>query len=181
MTPTEMLMHEHKVILMVLDGLQRLCDRIERTGEVSASQVDQAVDFVRNFADRCHHAKEERHLFPAMQDRGMSAKAGPIAVMLAEHEEGRRLIAAVAAALPMARGKNKASVEEVRQNLLAYIRLLRAHIDKENLILFPMADRILDDADQDRLEKEFEKVEAEEMGEGVHEKYHRMAHEIGKD
>jgi hemerythrin-like domain-containing protein len=181
MTPTDMLKHEHKIINMVLDGLQRQCERIERTGDVSADKLEQALDFLRNFADRCHHAKEERHLFAAMHERGMPIKAGPIAVMLAEHEEGRRRIAAAAAALPMARGKDKAAVEEVRQNLLAYVALLRAHIDKENLILYPMADRILNDDDQRRLEEAFEKVEAEEIGPGVHEKYHRLAHELAED
>lgn len=55
------------------------------------------------------------------------------------------------------------------ENGRAYIGLLRAHIDKENHILFPMADNVLSSEDQEHLGKEFERFETEETGAGVHE------------
>jgi hemerythrin-like domain-containing protein len=69
-------------------------------------------------------------------------------------------------------------VAAVRDNLLGYTRLLRAHIGKEDNVLYPMAERILTPEDQQWLAEEFDRVEAEEMGAGVHEKYHQMAHEL---
>jgi hemerythrin-like domain-containing protein len=57
---------------------------------------------------------------------------------------------------------------------------LRAHIDKEDNVLYPMADRLFTPEDQRALTKAFEKVEAEEIGEGVHEKYHQLAHDLVK-
>jgi hemerythrin-like domain-containing protein len=59
----------------------------------------QGVDFVRNFADRCHHAKEEENLFPRMEARGVPRDGGPIGVMLFEHEEGRAYVRAIAGAI----------------------------------------------------------------------------------
>jgi len=75
-------MHEHKIILQVLDAAEREARRMGETGEVRTERLEQMVDFFRNFADRCHHAKEEKLLFVRMEERGMSREAGPIGVML---------------------------------------------------------------------------------------------------
>jgi hemerythrin-like domain-containing protein len=178
MTPIELLMHEHEIILMVLGAVEREAQQIQDGGPVDAGKIDQMVDFIRNFADRCHHAKEEDLLFVRMQERGMPAQGGPIGVMLMEHVEGRRLVKAVAEALPAAAKGDPQAVAAVRDSLLGYARLLRAHIGKEDNILYPMADRILTPEDQQWLAQEFDRVEAEEIGAGVHEKYHEMAHSL---
>ena len=105
----------------------------------------------------------------------MPAEGGPIAVMLHEHELGRAHVAAVAAALAGAGRGEADALAALREHLAGYIELLRAHIDKEDHILYPMADRLLDAADQAALLEDFARVEREEIGAGVHEKYHRLA------
>ena len=178
MTPIEILKHEHDVILMVLDAAQREAQTIESTGKVDAERVRKFLDFLRNFADRCHHAKEENHLFRRMVQRGFSTEAGPIAVMLAEHDQGRAHLRAVEAAMPAASGGEASAIAEVSDHLRDYVDLLRQHIDKENNVLYVMAEQILTASDQTELSSAFEKVEAEEMGEGTHERFHQLAHEL---
>jgi hemerythrin-like domain-containing protein len=178
MTPTETLMHEHQIILMVLDEAEREAQRIQDDGQARVPEVDQMLDFFQNFADRCHHAKEEDLLFVKMQEKGMPVDGGPIGVMLQEHDEGRRRLRAVAEALPGAANRDPLALTTVRDNLKAYSRLLRAHIGKEDNVLYPMADRLFTPQDQQELSDAFERVEAEEMGEGVHEKYHQLAHDL---
>ena len=68
----------------------------------------------------------------------------------------------------------------MKNSLLAYAELLRRHIQKEDNVLYPMADRVLTGQDQQALAEAFEKVEAQEIGQGVHEKYHRLAHELAE-
>jgi hemerythrin-like domain-containing protein len=177
-TPTEILKHEHQIILLVLDAAEREVQRSGETGQVRTEDVAKMVDLLRNFADRCHHAKEEDLLFVKMQERGFSASSGPIAVMLQEHNEGRRRVKAVADGLAGAAAGDPAAIAQVRDNLAAYAQLLRAHIAKENNILYPMADQALTPDDQQALAAAFDRVEAEEMGAGVHEKYDRLAHEL---
>ncbi len=180
MRPTETLMHEHQIILMVLDAAEREVRRMQETGTVRAERLEQMVDFFRNFADRCHHAKEEKLLFVRMTERGMPREAGPIAVMLYEHDLGRGNVRAVAEALPRAAAGDPAAREAIRSHLTEYIGLLRDHIYKEDHILYPMADQILLPDDQRDLEAAFERVEREEIGEGVHERYHQMAHQLAE-
>lgn len=178
MTPTDILKHEHQIILMVLDAAEQEVRQIQDTGKVRAEKVDKMLDFFRNFADRCHHAKEEDLLFVKMQERGIPAAGGPIAVMLYEHNEGRQRVKAVAEALPNAASGEASAIAAVASNLSAYVQLLRAHIGKEDNILYPMADRVFTPEDQQALAEEFDRVEAEEMGAGVHERYHQLAHEL---
>lgn len=179
MKPTETLVHEHKIIRHVLAAANREADRVE-AGEVDTAKLERILDFLRNFADRCHHAKEERLLFERMKARGLPAKSGPIAVMMAEHEAGRAHIRAVAEALPKAASGDAAARKLLAGHLRGYVELLDAHIFKEDQVLYPIANQILTAEDQTALEADFEKVEAEELGHGTHEKYHQLAHELGE-
>ena len=178
MKPTEELVHEHEVIKHVLKTAADEAVKMQDTEIIRPELIGMMLDFFRNFADRCHHAKEEKHLFPLLEQRGMSHDSGPIAVMLMEHTEGRRRLSNIAGLLPAAGAGDKEAVRSVTENLGAYAALLENHIAKENGVLFPMADRILTRNDQQDLEKAFARVEEVETGEGVHEKYHALAHEI---
>lgn len=179
MNPTETLKHEHKIVLLVLIGAEREARSIQTGGQIHIDEIEQMVDFFQNFVDRCHHAKEERHLFPAMNAKGMPLEAGPLAVMLHEHDLGRAAVRAIAAALErMKRGEADAS-HQLAEGLLGYVELLRNHIAKEDNVLFPLADRMLPAQEQGDLAVLFEKVEEEEIGAGVHEKYHELAHRLG--
>jgi hemerythrin-like domain-containing protein len=171
MRPIENLMSEHRVIETVLDCLERMADRAERDGQLDRASADQALEFLRLFADRCHHGKEEDVLFARMVERGMPKDGGPIAVMLHEHGQGRALISAMAAAA--AAGGAAAFVGPARD----YAALLRAHIQKEDHILYPMAEQVLDDADQADLERRFDKVEAT-LPAGTHERMLAAAREL---
>ena len=178
MTATETLKHEHQVILLVLDAAEREAQGIQRTGQVRPERTKEMIEFFRSFADRCHHAKEENLLFVKMEERGMPVQGGPIGVMLLEHNEGRRVVRATAEALPQAERGEAAALASVSDNLAAFAHLLRAHIHKEDHVLYPMADQMLTAQDQKELAAAFDRVEAEEMGEGVHEKYHQLAHRL---
>ena len=83
--PTEDLVGEHSVIVKMLRVMDKASEEINKGKEVEPELWKGAVDFLQNFVDKCHHTKEEKHLFPTMVERGVSGEAGPIAVMLREH------------------------------------------------------------------------------------------------
>jgi hemerythrin-like domain-containing protein len=178
MQATEVLKHEHQVILHVLDAAEREARYIEAHDDVHGETVEKMVDFFRNFADRCHHAKEEDLLFVKMEERGIPTNTGPIAVMLEEHEMGRAHLKAIADARAAAEQGDAEALTEIKRHLLGYVALLRDHIYKEDNILYPLADEAMTEKDQEVLNEAFDRVESEEIGEGVHERYHAMAHEL---
>lgn len=172
---TDALKHDHRVIEKVLAVLDRL---IENPAETSIETWGKAVEFIRNFADKCHHLKEEKIFFPALEERGIPCQGGPIGVMLMEHEEGRGYVKMMAAALALAKEDPEAARRALVENSTAYLRLLRQHISKEDEILFEMADGALTAEEQKRLLRDFEEHEMGEIGPAVHEKYLKLAQEL---
>jgi hemerythrin-like domain-containing protein len=178
MKPTEILKDEHRVIEQVLAALARMADQAQAQGTLNAEHARDAVEFFRNFADRCHHGKEEAHLFTRMEARGFPREGGPTGVMLNEHEQGRAHVRAMAEAIDAAAAGDKSALERWIQLARGYVALLGQHIEKEDHCLFAMADQALTPADQAELAAQFESVEHEHMGLGTHERYLKLANEL---
>lgn len=159
-SPMAMLRHEHEVILRALAVLERIGQGLEAGRPLDRAVLGRLVDFFRTFADRCHHGKEEAHLFPALERYGIPKEGGPLGVMLREHEEGRALVRTIA------EGDAAETVEAIHR----YVTLLRAHIDKENNVLFPLAEQVLPEEEQHALLRAFEEVEQAVAGPVVHER-----------
>jgi len=167
MKPTDILTEEHTVILRVLDCLEHIAAEAERAGALDGEPAEQAVRFLRGFADEIHHGKEEARLFPAMERKGLPREAGPIAVMLHEHDLGRAEVRGMAESIPTARSGDAAALRQFVTCARGFVALLREHIGKENDVLFPMADALFTPDEQARLLEEFRAVEAQEIGPGV--------------
>lgn len=180
MQATEVLMNEHRVIEQVLLCLDNIAAEARRARKLDGDAARQALDFLRNFADRCHHGKEEEHLFPMMEARGFPRQGGPTGVMFHEHEEGRAHIQTMHAALEQAEAGTDAALQQFVQHAQAYVTLLREHIVKEDHCLFPMADRTLTAADQRQLLDSFTHVEHEKMGAGTHEHFLVVAQQLAE-
>ena len=175
---TDILVEEHDVIERMLAVLKTAAERLDRGENISAEVFLEAVDFIRNFADRCHHAKEEDILFKLMEKRGFTIHNGPISVMLMEHDKGRLFTRNLESAAQKLQKGDRSAKHDIAVNALGYADLLSSHIYKENNILYPMANQSFTREDQEYLKKEFERVEREISGEGVHEKYHHLVHTL---
>jgi hemerythrin-like domain-containing protein len=173
-TASQELVNEHNAILQVLDILETVCARITSEGAYDKKDLEDILEFLKISADKCHHGKEEGLLFPALEEAGMKKEFGPIAVMLSEHVMGRGFIKQIDEALS-SNPFNAAGFVEASKN---YIHLLRAHIQKENQILFPMGDQRLPESKQDELLKKFEEFEKEVIGNGKHEEFHTMINKL---
>jgi hemerythrin-like domain-containing protein len=178
MKPTDILSEEHRVIDQVLDCLERMVQQGETEGKLEAQSARDAVEFFRSFADRCHHAKEESHLFPAMEQKGFSREGGPTGVMMYEHELGRAHVRVMDQAIEAAAAGEVTALAEFSRHARDYITLLRQHIEKEDHCLYTMANQAFTEEDQRRLLAAFERVEHEELESGTHEKYLRIANAL---
>jgi hemerythrin-like domain-containing protein len=92
MKPTEALKKEHEAIKLMLRILEEVSERLESGEKVGPERPESILEFIRVFADKCHHGKEEGLLFPAMEKVGIPRARGPIGVMLFEHKEGRNFV-----------------------------------------------------------------------------------------
>lgn len=167
MGPTEILSAEHRVIEQVLDSLEKMAAQTRAGARLDRERAGQAIEVLRTFADRIHHGKEEHRLFPCMEARGLPRHVGPIAVMLHDHEVGRGLIRRMADGLEQAQGGLDAGDRQFADAAAAYVEMLRDHIGKEDGVLFPLAESVLDPAGADALRAEFERFDREDLEPGV--------------
>ncbi len=175
MRPTQILSSEHRVIEIVLDSLEQMIDRSRASRSLERETAEQFVDFIRTFADGCHHGKEENHLFAALEIKGASRESGPVGVMLHEHQLGRDYVSQMSANIPAAASGDKVALQIFLLNAANYVQLLRAHILKEDQILFPLADSLFSEDEYDKINTDFDHVESHHMGEGTHQKYLNLA------
>ena len=181
MEATNLLMDEHRVIERVISALEIATSRLGSGQTVRPGFFIDASDFIKGFADGCHHKKEEGVLFPAMEAAGVPREGGPIGAMLSDHEAGRLFNRNMrTAAEQLAAGDQSASAD-IERNALGYARLLRQHIMKEDKVLFPMADHVIPTGKQTEVAAAFEHIEHEENGEGVHEKYLALAEALEQE
>jgi hemerythrin-like domain-containing protein len=141
-TATTGLREEHEWILKVSAALENVLDREPDHG-LDFAAIEDCVSFIRLFADACHHGQEEDLLFPELESHGMPRETGPLAVMLQEHEMGRAYASRMKKALPAARSGDPDARSILVNAARGYINLIRGHIQKEDNVLFNLADQVV--------------------------------------
>ena len=167
-TATQDLIHEHIAIQSALRILEKILERMEKNVPIDINDLQGILEFLKEFADKCHHGKEEGFLFPALEKTGVRNEGGPIGVMLLEHNLGRNLIKQMQQSIQ----NGTVNIDQYIEATTAYIKLLRAHIEKENKVLFPMIETRLSVSEQRELLEKFENHEEHVIGSSRHEELH---------
>ena len=160
MTVIEELKAEHQAVLLII--------RI----------LDQILEFLQVFIDQCHHGKEEKVLFPAMVQAGIQQEFGPISVMLYEHARGRSLVQGMKIGVEGYRVHRADAIAQITENAEKYGRLLVKHINKENKVLYVMAERVLSPEKMVEIAKAFVRVDELEIGPDKHEEFYATLHAL---
>jgi len=173
--PTKDLSDEHSGILLMLKIMDRVSEKLRHGKEISKDHLEKIAEFLKNFADQCHHGKEEGILFPELMKDPANHQL--LNELLGEHKTGRDYIRGIHDSLP-SYSPGSPEATHIALNMRGYIALLTSHIEKENNQLFPIADRSLPPALQEELVERFEALERDVIGEGKHEEYHGWLHEL---
>ncbi len=176
--PSEILREEHEVIEHLLHVLGAMASEVERGARVPRGDLEATLEVIVNFADKCHHAKEERVLFPALAKA--SPKEGALLVRRLEgdHRAGRKLVGAMREALPGVVEGKAASRKSFAKSARTYVGLLEAHIAAETDRLLPLVDSAIPPGERAALAADFERIEHEETGAGLHERYEGTIHHL---
>lgn len=149
---TNALSIEHQNILKVIDLVLNECAELNDGKEPKKVFFSEVINFIKNYADGYHHAKEEEILFKAMLQDQYGMHCNPIPVMLMEHDEGRNYVKGMENALLSG---NK---EELIENAKGYCFLLQQHIHKEDNILYPMAEDSVNELLKQEVIKQYNSV-----------------------
>ena len=170
----ELLMTDHETTEKVFDAV---ANAFQDPQGPPPDMVATLVEYFTRYVDGCHNKKEEDHLFPLIERRGIPKTGGPLAVMLQEHEQSRVMLEEL---VPVARayaGGDRSALGDFRARFEEYAALLKSHYWKENDILYPMARRVMTEADAQAVLDGIEATEAA-LGPGTRGKYYAMAARI---
>ncbi|RKD31932.1 hemerythrin domain-containing protein [Thermohalobacter berrensis] len=173
-----LMMEEHKVIKRVLKAIRKLCIKVLNDEEIDYDVFHKIIDFVRNYADRHHHSKEEDILFKKMTEE--LEVENPILGMLAEHDLGRLYMRNLEEAVERVKNGDMDSRVDVIANAISYTDLLHRHIDKEDNTIYKFGKEKLSKSSLQEVEEKSKEVEKEAEEKGVQQKYLRLAEEIEK-
>jgi len=180
MHPIEELTIEHAPIKSMLRVLEKVNEKIAGGKPISTHDLKKGIIFLREFADKCHHCKEEDLLFLKMANNAIPEEIGLINVLLKEHQEGRGYVKKMTEAVEKKEKSPSEFSEIFLDNSKKYIVLLDQHIDKENTVLFPQARQSLSETQLEELERRFRIMEEHLIGSCRHAEYHGLFDELKK-
>jgi Uncharacterized conserved protein len=178
MNPISELKDEHQAVKLTLEILAQISAKLAQGQKVDLAHLDQILEFLTIFVDKCHHGKEEDLLFPALEKAGVPREGGPIGVMLQEHELGRGYIKDLIQGITDFKSGDQTAVTQIIENIEYYSDLLTQHIDKEDHILYPIAEKAFSREENNALLEGFAAIEEQRVGAGKHEAFHRMLHRL---
>jgi len=174
---TGILEEEHHLIQKVVGSMAVLADGIQDGQVPETETLVDIADFMRIFAVKCHHEKEDNHLFPLLARKGVPIAGCPIGALTHEHKTAGKLTADLGAAVEAYLKAPGETVELLVKTLRGFVELYPGHIWKENYLLFPMTDKILDELEQRELVKSFETVERK-IGPNVHQRFEQLTEKL---
>lgn len=179
MSATSDLRSEHGGVSRMLKIMGRMADRM--ADQMAAEQppntkdVDEVVEFLRVFVDKCHHGKEEQLLFPVVRASGLGRQTeDTIGELLEEHTQGREIVARIVAAKEILETGDTTDATDLIDAFTRFRDLLYEHIRREERDCFNAADASLPEEVQTRLQEDYDRLEREVIGEGRHEAFHAM-------
>ena len=174
---TVSLKKDHDLIEKVLKSMWATIPILKSGNKIPEPILNQVIDFTKNFTDVCHHGKEENSLFPELEKKGMPRNAGPIAVMLMEHEVTRKLANRMESSSKtyLDSGDSTQLITDMQE----YINHVVQHLWKENNRLFEMAEMALRN-DVDYMNKSLHDVEDAKLKEigKTREHYEKISEEL---
>ncbi len=175
MLPIGLLMKEHRLIERMITLISKQLDEVKQGKNPDTLFIDQAVDFIRTYADHCHHGKEEDILFRDLAQKDLSP--GHKTVMqelIQEHVWGRETVGQlVEAKKRFEKGDGDARVT-IRECLEKLVEFYPKHIDKEDHHFFKPAMDYFSDQEKNNMIKE-----CFEFDQGlIHDKYQSLVHNL---
>lgn len=178
-TPTSDLRSEHVGVTRMLNIMGKMADRIaERMAsdeKPDTAEVDEVIEFLRVFVDKCHHGKEEQLLFPAVREAGIGSAEDVLPELMEEHTQGREIVARIVKANEDAKsGEAGNDTTDLIDAFTRFRELLREHILREERDCFKVADEQLSPEVAKQLQEGYDRIERDVVGEGRHEAFHAM-------
>jgi len=174
MKPRGPLMIEHRLIEKMIAIINQNLSDIEITDKINPNFIDIAVDFIKIYADKTHHGKEEDILFRDCIKKNLSAEDTRIMnELIEEHKYGRKIVGElIQSKKDYQRGND--TIEIIKEKLKALVDFYPRHIEKEDKIFFPNSEKYFSDEELQFMLNEFWEFDRVM----IHKKYEQVIEEL---
>ena len=163
-----LLMIEHRLIERIIIQIQKVLKQVDETNEVDPLFIDTAVDFIRMYADRTHHGKEEDILFRDLQKKDLSNDdRGIMNELVEEHIFGRQTTKKLIEANSRYRSGDKSALTDIVEHLNTIVDFYPKRIEKEDKVFFPASRAYFTEQEDQAMLEEFWEFDKNM----IHEKY----------
>jgi len=177
---TTSLRRDHELIEKVIKSMESTIQLLNNNTQIPESILLPVIDFTKNFTDVCHHSKEEKSLFPALEKAGLPSNMGPIAMMLMDHQRSREIGTQMEESAKdyLSSGNSTKLISDMK----LYVEHITEHLWKENNKLFMMAEARLQYVSE-QIDKELNEIEASKLKDlgKSREHYEQLAETLTKD
>lgn len=171
------LMIEHRLIERMLKVIQEVLAQVEKSQKIDPYFVDEAVDFIRTYADRTHHGKEEDILFRNLNNKELSGEdRGVMNELIEEHVFGRKTTKSLVEANTRYRSGDSSALGDIERLLHILVDFYPRHIEKEDKVFFPAVRAYLSEAEDQAMLAEFWDFDRKM----IHEKYKAVVDKLEK-
>ncbi len=173
MTPTQNLLNEHKIIIELLGFMRKIATKIKSKGIFYTNDVDDIIYFLNNFIEKSHHEKEGI-FYPELSNSNIPIDKEAISIMLYEHILTNNCMKDINNCVVNCKLGNSFSGDLLAESLINYASLIEGHMNKELEIIFPIADKSLNQEKQNEILKKFETIDKKIESHGFKESYNKL-------
>jgi hemerythrin-like domain-containing protein len=176
MKPRGLLMIEHRLIEKMLLIIQKEVDRIENTSKIDPVFIDVTVDFIRTYADRTHHGKEEDILFRLLSEKELCSYEDKkmMQELTDEHKLARNTVKGLIEAKEKFLNGDSSAIQNIIEKMRWLIDFYPKHIIKEDKIFFPNTEKYFSKQELDKMLDTFYEFDRKM----IHEKYNKLVEEL---
>jgi hemerythrin-like domain-containing protein len=159
MKPTDNLITEHKEICELLNIMSVIAENIKSKDVFYPNDVDEIIDSMIILLDKSHHGKEEDVFYPELILSGILKEKAPLSINNNEHMLAKRYLNEISSCVVNCKIGIDFSGELLADSLANCVDVIHNHIQREEEIVFPLANEAFSIEKQNEIYKKFEDIE----------------------
>jgi len=174
MNPSIDIQSDHVAMSIILDAMENRAHEILKDGTVDYFRIGQILDFLHNYTDNLHYAKEERILFPAVLDESKPWISKTINTLIHEHALAREYILEIDKHLHACLTGDTGALQKLGSVILQYVALEKNHIKVEDNVVMPLFKSLLDTNRMEGFKFEFKELPDKKIDHLKYLEYYRL-------
>ena len=174
MTPTENLIKEHEEINELLDIMSKIAMKIKSKDVFYPNDVEEIIDYLIIIIDKSHHGKEDEVFYPELISSGIPNEKAPLSIINYEHTLAKRYLKDISSCVVNCKIGNDFSGELLADSLTNYVVVIKNHIQREEEIVFPIANEVLSSEKQNEISQRFEAIEQNNISLSFFDRFNKL-------